>query len=147
MPILPNIVLFVILQFWSVVLHLVSTVRYKRQLTRYRHHWLVQLHQIADLSCLEQACTAFHPNNGLLRDMCAKILRLLAQLNLLALFGQPNEKITPALDAWAATTPLFLAPSSSSVKPTLLPALNPTMWLYPKSSKAKGSSPASSPTC
>lgn len=65
MPILPKFALFVILQSWSMVLQLVSAVWYERQLSRYRHHWLVQLHQIADLSRLEQACTAFHANNGL----------------------------------------------------------------------------------
>jgi len=47
------------------VLQLVSAVWYERQLTRYRHHWLVQLHQVADLSRLEQACIDFHANNGL----------------------------------------------------------------------------------
>ena len=65
MPILPKTALFVILQSWSLVLQLVSAVWYERQLSRYRHHWLVQLHQVADLSRLEQACTAFHVNNGL----------------------------------------------------------------------------------
>lgn len=65
MPILPNLALFVILQSWSVVLQLVSAVWYERQLTRYRNHWLVQLHRIADLTPLEQACASFHANNGL----------------------------------------------------------------------------------
>jgi hypothetical protein len=65
MPILPKTALFVILQSWSLVLQLVSAVWYERQLSRYRHHWLVQLHQVADLSHLEQACAAFHANNGL----------------------------------------------------------------------------------
>ena len=65
MPILPNIALFVILHSWSLVLQLVSAVWYERQLTRYRNHWLVQLHQIADLTPLEQACADFHANNGL----------------------------------------------------------------------------------
>jgi hypothetical protein len=65
MPILPNLALFVILQSWSLVLQLVSAVWYERQLTRYRNHWLVQLHQITDLTPLEQACADFHANNGL----------------------------------------------------------------------------------
>ncbi len=64
MPILPQTVLFVILQWWSPLLQLVSTVWYDRQLTRYRDHWLVQLHQIADFTHLEQACAGFHADSG-----------------------------------------------------------------------------------
>lgn len=64
MPILPQTVLFVILQWWSPLLQLVSAVWYERQLTRYRDHWLVQLHHIADFSRLEQACAGFHADSG-----------------------------------------------------------------------------------
>jgi transposase len=65
MPILPKFALFVILHSWSLVLQLVSAVWYEQQLTRYRRHWLVQLHHLADLSHLEQVCTGFHAHNGL----------------------------------------------------------------------------------
>jgi transposase len=64
MPILPQFALFVILQWWSAILQLVSAVWYERQLVRYRDHWLVQLYQIADLTPLEQACTSFHADSG-----------------------------------------------------------------------------------
>lgn len=64
MPILPQSVLFVILQWWSPLLQLVSAVWYDRQLVRYRDHWLVQLHQIADFTPLEQACVGFHADSG-----------------------------------------------------------------------------------
>jgi hypothetical protein len=64
MPILPQTVLFVILQWWSPLLQFVSAVWYDRQLTRYRDHWLVQLHHIADFTRLEQACTGFHADSG-----------------------------------------------------------------------------------
>lgn len=64
MPILPQSVLFVILQWWSPLLQFVSAVWYDRQLTRYRDHWLVQLHQIADFTRLEQACAGFHADSG-----------------------------------------------------------------------------------
>jgi transposase len=64
MPILPPFALFVILQWWSAILQLVSAVWYDRQLARYRDHWLVQLHQIADFTPLEQACAGFHADSG-----------------------------------------------------------------------------------
>jgi hypothetical protein len=64
MPILPSFALFVILQSWSLVLHLVSAVWYERQRSRYKNHWLLQLEQVADLTPLEQGCAGFHLNNG-----------------------------------------------------------------------------------
>jgi hypothetical protein len=64
MPILPQTALFVILQSWSLVLHLVSDYWYERQLLRYQEHWLVQLQQVADFRPLEEACAAFQANNG-----------------------------------------------------------------------------------
>lgn len=64
MPILPPPVLFVILQWWSLLLQWVSAVWYERQLVRYRDHWLVQLHYIADFTPLEQACAGFHADSG-----------------------------------------------------------------------------------
>ena len=64
MPILPQVALFVILQSWSLVLQLVSAYWYERQLTRYHHHWLVQLKAVVDLTPLEQACAAFQSDNG-----------------------------------------------------------------------------------
>jgi len=50
---LPSFALFVILQWWPVVLHLVSVVWYERQRSRYQKHWLWQLEQVADLTPLE----------------------------------------------------------------------------------------------
>jgi len=64
MPILPQYALFVIVQCWSIILHLVSVYWYERQLDRYQNHWLVQLNQMADFSPLEQACADFQANNG-----------------------------------------------------------------------------------
>ena len=64
MPILPHTALVVILQCWTMVVQVVSAVWYERQLSRYQDHWLVQLHRIADLTPLEQACAAFQANNG-----------------------------------------------------------------------------------
>ncbi len=64
MPILPHYALFVIVQCWSAILHLVSAYWYERQLIRYRNHWLVQLNQQIDLTPLEQACAGFQTNNG-----------------------------------------------------------------------------------
>jgi Transposase domain (DUF772) len=64
MPILPSFALFVILQWWPLVLHLVSAVWYERQRGRYQKHWLWQLEQVADLTPLEQGCAGFHANSG-----------------------------------------------------------------------------------
>ena len=64
MPILPQYALFVIVHWWSAILHLVSAYWYERQLLRYQNHWLVQLNQIADFRPLEEACAAFQANNG-----------------------------------------------------------------------------------
>lgn len=64
MSILPQYALFVILQFWPLVLHLVSAVWYERQRARYQKHWLWQLEQVADLSPLEQGCAGFHASSG-----------------------------------------------------------------------------------
>ena len=64
MPILPQYALFVILQFWPMVLHLVSAVWYERQRSRYQKHWLWQLEQVADLTPLEQGCAGFHASSG-----------------------------------------------------------------------------------
>ncbi len=63
-PILPSFALFVILNSWSLVLHLVSAVWYERQRQRYSQHWLLQLEKVADLTPLEQGCAGFHLNNG-----------------------------------------------------------------------------------
>ena len=64
MPILPSFALFVILQFWPVVLRLVSAVWTEQLLARYQDHWLVRLRQIADLRAIEQACAGFHADSG-----------------------------------------------------------------------------------
>ena len=64
MPILPQTALFVILQSWSLVLHLVSAYWYERHLSRYHDHWLVHLAEIVDLRPLEHACAGFQADNG-----------------------------------------------------------------------------------
>jgi len=115
MPILPNIALFVILQSWSLVLHLVSAVWYERQLTRYRHHWLVQLHQIADLTSLEQACAGFHANNGLGAPVIHTAPRLVRALLIKYLYNlslrQTEEQIdNHILIKWFVGYGLFEAP-------------------------------------
>jgi transposase len=115
MPILPNIALFVILQSWSMVLQLVSAVWYERQLTRYRHHWLVQLHQIADLTSLEQACAAFHANNGLGAPVIHSAPRLVRALLIKYLYNlslrQAEEQIdNNILIKWFVGYGLFETP-------------------------------------
>ena len=62
--IIPATALFVILQSWSGVLHLVSAFWYERQLGKYANHWLVQLEQVLDLRPLEQACAGYHKGSG-----------------------------------------------------------------------------------
>jgi hypothetical protein len=119
MPILPNFALFVILQSWSMVLHLVSAVWYERQLSRYRHHWLVQLHQIADLSSLEQACTAFHANNGLGAPVIHTVPRLVRALLVKYLYNlslrQTEEQIdNHILIKWFVGYGLFEPPPDHS---------------------------------
>jgi hypothetical protein len=64
MPILPQYVLFVILNWWSVVEYLVGRVWLERQLARYQDHWLVKLNDLIDLTPLEQACRDFHADSG-----------------------------------------------------------------------------------
>lgn len=80
MPILPQSALFVIVQSWSLVLQLVSTYWYERQLSRYQEHWLLQLAGIIDLSHLEQACAGFQANNGQGRPISHTPARLVRAL-------------------------------------------------------------------
>jgi hypothetical protein len=97
MPILPQYALFVILQFWPVVLHLVSAVWYERQRSRYPNHWLLQLEQVADLTPLEQGCAGFHLNNGRGAPVVHSVPRLVRALLVRHLdnlsFRQTEEKI------------------------------------------------------
>jgi len=80
MPILPQQALFVILQYWPSVLWLVSALWYERQLARYQDHWLLHLHQIVDLTAIEQACAGFHANNGLGAPITHTVRRLVRAL-------------------------------------------------------------------
>jgi hypothetical protein len=119
MPILPSFALFVILQSWSVVLHLVSALWYEHQLTRYRHHWLVQLHQIANLTRLEQACAGFHANNGLGAPVIHSAPRLVRALLVKYLHNlslrQTEEMIdNHILTKWFVGYNLFEAPLDHS---------------------------------
>jgi len=63
MSILPQYLLFVIVQYWSVILRLVSNVWVEHQLARYEDHWLVKLNDLIDLTPLEQACRDFHADS------------------------------------------------------------------------------------
>ena len=119
MPILPNMALFVIIQSWSVVLHLVSAYWYERQLTRYRHHWLLQLHRIADLTLLEQTCAAFHANNGLGAPVIHTPPRLVRALLIKYLYNlslrQTEEQIdNNILSKWFVGYGLFETPPDHS---------------------------------
>ena len=96
MPILPQAALFVIFQSWSLVLQLVSVYWYERQLVRYQDHWLVQLHQIANLSRLEQACAGFQANNGRGAPIAHPPTRLVRALLIKYLYHQalrPTEEL------------------------------------------------------
>lgn len=97
MPILPQYALFVILQFWPLVLHLVSAVWYERQRSRYQKHWLWQLEQVADLTPLEQGCAGFHANNGRGAPVAHPVPRLVRALLVRHLkgfsFRQTEEEI------------------------------------------------------
>jgi hypothetical protein len=97
MPILPSFALFVILHCWPLVLHLVSAVWYERQRSRYAHHWLLQLEQVADLTPLEQGCAGFHANNGRGAPVVHSVPRLVRALLLRHLqdlsFRQTEEEI------------------------------------------------------
>lgn len=97
MPILPQYALFVILQFWSVVLYLVSTVWYEHQRTRYASHWLLQLDQVTDFTPLEQGCAGFHLHNGRGKPVVhtvARLVRMLLVRHLKALsFRQTEEEV------------------------------------------------------
>jgi len=64
MNILPQSALFVILQWWSSILDLVSAVWMEQHLARYQKHWLVKAHDLLDFAPLEQACADFHVNDG-----------------------------------------------------------------------------------
>jgi hypothetical protein len=115
MPILPQMALFVILQSWSLVLQLVSIYWYERQLARYQNHWLVQLHQIADLSRLEQACAGFQANNGRGKPIShtpARLVRALLIKYLYNLALRPTEELIDnhLLIKWFVGYPLFAAP-------------------------------------
>lgn len=115
MPILPQSALFVILQSWSVVLQLVSTYWYERQLARYQDHWLVQLQQSVDLSGLEQACAGFQANNGLgqpIRHTPTRLVRALLIKYLYNLALRPTEELIDnhLLIKWFVGYNLFEAP-------------------------------------
>lgn len=95
-PILPQNALFVILQFWPVVLHLVSAVWYERQRSRYQKHWLWQLEQVADLTPLEQGCAGFHASSGRGAPVIHSIARLVRALlvrHLQALSFRQSEEL------------------------------------------------------
>jgi hypothetical protein len=119
MPILPQQALFVILQYWSSILWLVSTVWYERQLARYQDHWLVHLHQIVDLRPLEQACAGFHADNGLGTPIKHTVRRLVRALLIKYLYNlalRPTEELIDnhLLVKWFVGYSLFEDPPDHS---------------------------------
>ena len=119
MPILPQTALFVILQSWSLVLHLVSAYWYERQLSRYHNHWLVQLTTIADLSNLEQACADFQANNGQGRPISHTPARLVRALLIKYLYNLSLRQTEEMIDNHILIKrfvgyPLFEAPLDHS---------------------------------
>ena len=119
MPILPQQALFVILQYWSSILWLVSAVWYERQLARYQDHWLVQLHHLVDLTPLEQACAAFHADNGLGAPIKHTVRRLVRALLIKYLYNlalRPTEELIDnhILVKWFVGYSLFEDPPDHS---------------------------------
>jgi hypothetical protein len=119
MTILPHSALFVILQCWSAVLQLVSAVWSERQLTRYQDHWLVHLHQIADLTPLEQACAGFHADSGRGAPVVHASPRLVRALLIKYLYNlalRPTEELIDnhLLIKWFVGYSMFEAPPDHS---------------------------------
>lgn len=119
MPILPQQALFVILQYWPAILCLVSAIWYERQLARYQGHWLRHLHQIVDLSSLEQACAGFHTNNGLGAPITHTVRRLVRALLIKYLYNlalRPTEELIDnhILVKWFVGYSLFESPPDHS---------------------------------
>ncbi len=117
--ILPQQALFVILQYWSSILCLVSAVWYERQLARYQDHWLLHLHQTVDLSPLEQACAGFHANNGLGAPIKHTVRRLVRALLIKYLYNlalRPTEELIDnhILVKWFVGYSLFETPPDHS---------------------------------
>jgi len=115
MSILPQTALFVILQSWSLVLHLVSAYWYERQLSRYQNHWLVKLHELLDLTCLEQACAGFHADSGRGAPVIHTIPRLVRALLIKYLYNlalRPTEELIDNhfLVKWFVGYSLFAEP-------------------------------------
>jgi hypothetical protein len=119
MAILPQTALLVILQYWSAILWLVSAYWYERQLARYQEHWLVQLHQLVDLSRLEQACADFHADNGLGSPIKHTVRRLVRALLIKYLYNlalRPTEELIDnhILVKWFVGYSLFETPPDHS---------------------------------
>lgn len=119
MPILSQNALFVILQYWPSILWLVSAVWYERQLARYQEHWLVHLHQMVDLSRLEQACADFHADNGLGTPINHTVRRLVRALLVKYLYNlalRPTEELIDnhILVKWFVGYSLFETPPDHS---------------------------------
>jgi hypothetical protein len=95
--IIPAGALFVILQWWSGVLQVVSAVWYERLLRKYQSHWLVQLEKVLNLRPLEQACADFHKGSGkgsAVSHSVPKLVRALLVKHLYTLsYRQTEEKI------------------------------------------------------
>ncbi len=60
----PGFVVAVIVQYWAVVVFLVSQVLYERMAHKYKAHFLVQFDQTIDLSGIEQGCAGYHKGTG-----------------------------------------------------------------------------------
>lgn len=119
MPILPHLALVVILQSWSLVLHLVSTFWYERQLARYQDHWLVHLNQFIDLTPLEQGCAGFHVDSGRGAPVTHPIPRLVRALLIKYLYNLSLRRTEELIDnhllvKWFVGYGLFEAPPDHS---------------------------------
>ncbi len=119
MSILPQFALFVILQYWSSVLWLVSAFWYERQLSRYQNHWLVQLHHLADLTPLEKVCVSFHADNGRGCPVTHSTRRLVRALLVKYLFNLSLRQTEEMIDnhiiiKWYVGYSLFQAPLDHS---------------------------------
>jgi transposase len=112
---LPPNALFVTFPLWSVMLVLVSHCLYAYLLAKYSHHWLVQFHQVIDLTPIEQGCAGFHQGSGKGSAVVHPVPRLVRALLVKYLFDlsyrETEEKIDrDLLVKWFVGYGLFESP-------------------------------------
>lgn len=97
MHILPQKLLVVIFQLLPLALPFIEQALFEYLRGKYRHHWLVQLEQVLDLTALEQGCAGFHKGNGKGSAVSHPVPRLVRALLVKYLFDlsyrQTEEKI------------------------------------------------------